>query len=145
MSLRSAMLRPSSSSTPGKRSVLVYMNFPRGHWPQIASTTPLERINREIKRSAGVVGIFPNGDAMVRLAGALMRETNDEWAVARRCMSLETLARATTARSRRRAARRGRLNRHRQLSEGRRSDATVRDTTTRGDPGAGSSPRDAMG
>lgn len=75
--------------------VLPYLDFPREHWPQIASTNPLERVNREIKRRADVIGIFPNDDAIVRLVGALMLETNDEWAVARRYMSLETLARVT--------------------------------------------------
>jgi transposase-like protein len=75
--------------------VLAYMSFPREHWAQIASTNPIERVNREIKRRADVVGIFPNDDAIVRLVGALMLETNDEWAVARRYMSLETLARVT--------------------------------------------------
>jgi putative transposase len=75
--------------------VLSYMDFPREHWPQIASTNPLERVNREIKRRADVVGIFPNDGAIVRLVGALMLETNDEWAVARRYMSLETIARVT--------------------------------------------------
>lgn len=75
--------------------VLAYMTFPREHWAQIASTNPPERVNREIKRRADVIGIFPNDDAIVRLVGALMLETNDEWAVARRYMSLETLARIT--------------------------------------------------
>jgi len=75
--------------------VLAYMDFPREHWTQIASTNPLERVNREIKRRADVVGIFPNDGAIVRLVGALMLEANDEWAVARRYMSLETLARVT--------------------------------------------------
>jgi putative transposase len=78
-----------------REDVLAYMDFPREHWPQIASTNPLERVNREIKRRADVVGIFPNDDAIVRLVGALMLETNDEWTVARRYMSLETLARVT--------------------------------------------------
>ncbi len=35
------------------------MDFPREHWPQIASTNPLERVNREIKRRSDVIGIFP--------------------------------------------------------------------------------------
>jgi putative transposase len=38
------------------------------------------------------VGIFPNKAAIVRLDGALLLEQNDEWAIQRRYMSLETLA-----------------------------------------------------
>ncbi len=54
-----------------REDVLACMDFPREHWPQIASTNPLERVNREIKRRADVVGIFPNDEAIVRLVGAL--------------------------------------------------------------------------
>jgi putative transposase len=78
-----------------REDVLAYMDFPKEHWPQLASTNPLERVNREIKRRSDVIGIFPNDAAIIRLVGALMLETNDEWAVARRYMSLETLARVT--------------------------------------------------
>ena len=61
--------------------VLAYMAFPKEHWPQIASTNPLERVNKEIKRRSDVIGIFPNAAAVIRLVGALMLEQNDEWSV----------------------------------------------------------------
>ncbi len=75
-----------------REDVLAYTTFPREHWPQISSTNPIERLNGEIKRRTNVVGIFPNDRAIVRLVGALMLEQNDEWAVSRRYMSLESLA-----------------------------------------------------
>jgi putative transposase len=75
-----------------REDVLTYMDYPKEHWAQIASTNPLERVNKEIKRRADVVGIFPNDEAIVRLVGALMLEQSDEWAVSRRYFSLESLA-----------------------------------------------------
>jgi len=71
--------------------VLAYKTFPESHWRQIHSTNPLERLNKEIKRRTNVVGIFPNEAAITRLVGALMLEHNDEWAVTRRYMTLETV------------------------------------------------------
>lgn len=76
-----------------REDVLSYMDYPKEHWAQIASTNPLERLNKEIKRRADVVGIFPNDKAIIRLVGALMLEQSDEWAVSRRYFSLESLAR----------------------------------------------------
>src|SRR5215212_698578 len=91
--LREKQPKLSAMMDASREDVLAYMDFPREHWPQIASTNPLERIDKEIKRRADVVGIFPNDEAAIRLVGALMLETNDEWAVARRYMGLEALAR----------------------------------------------------
>ena len=54
------------------------MTFPEQHRVKLHSTNPLERLNKEVKRRADVIGIFPNEEAIIRLVGALMLETNDE-------------------------------------------------------------------
>ena len=36
--------------------------------------------------------IFPNEDAITRLAGAILLEHNDEWAIGMRYMTLESIA-----------------------------------------------------
>jgi transposase-like protein len=74
-----------------EEELLAFMSFPAEHWPKLRSTNPLERVNREIGRRSDVVGIYPNDAALVRLAGALLIEQNDEWLVSRRYLSAESL------------------------------------------------------
>ncbi len=67
--LRERFPRLSKPMEEAGHDVLAYMAFPKEHWTQIHSTNPIER-----------------------LAGALLLEQNDEWAICRRYMTLETLA-----------------------------------------------------
>ena len=90
--LRERFPRVAALMDEAEHDVLAYMAFHKSHWPQIRSTNPIERINREVKRRTNVVSIFPNEAAIVRLVGAILLEQNDEWAVSRRYMSLETMA-----------------------------------------------------
>jgi transposase-like protein len=72
--------------------VLAFMAFPRANWSKLHSTNPIERLNKEVKRRADVVGIFPNEASIRRLVGAVLLERNDEWQLQHRYMSLETMA-----------------------------------------------------
>ena len=88
--------------------VLTFMSFPKSLPPRRRGTIGRRSIrptrsNASMAKSsaapkpapaqAGVVGIFPNEAAIVRLVGAILLEQNNEWAVQRaRYMTLETIA-----------------------------------------------------
>lgn len=70
--------------------------FPREHWTKIWSNNPIERLNREIKRRADVVQVFPDSDSVTRLIGSVLLEQHEEWQYGeRRYLSQTSLQRLT--------------------------------------------------
>ena len=71
--------------------ILAFTAFPERLWPQIWSNNPNERLNRAFRRRKESVGIFPDGDAIVRFVGAVLVEQTDEWAEGRRYLGWTSL------------------------------------------------------
>jgi putative transposase len=79
-----------------EHDVLAYMGFPAQHRVKLHSTNPLERLNKEVKRRADVVGIIPSEQSILRLIGAVLLEANDEWQLQHRYMQVEAMAELLT-------------------------------------------------
>ena len=92
-SLRERFPKAAALLLEASEDILAHMHFPAEHRRRLHSTNTLERLHREVKRRTGVVGIFPDRASLVRLAGMLLAEQDDEWQVTdRRYFSAESMA-----------------------------------------------------
>lgn len=58
---------------------LAVFGVPAAHRRKIRTNNCLERLNRELKRRTRVASVFPNEASLLRLATALLMETDEEW------------------------------------------------------------------
>ena len=49
----------------------------------------MERINRELKRRTRIVGAFPYDQSLLRLAGSILKDINEEWITGKRDLLMD--------------------------------------------------------
>lgn len=74
---------------------LTYYEVPPAHRHVVSSLKGLAPLQRELRQSLQLVGIFPHRQAVLRLAGTILQEISDEWAA--RPARLKRRARAGAA------------------------------------------------
>lgn len=89
--LRSRFPKAAALMDEAEEDVLAYFVYPASHRVKLHSTNTLERLNKEVKRRANVVGIFPNEASILRLIGAVLMEQNEEWQLQHRYMPQHTM------------------------------------------------------
>ena len=77
--------------------ILAFTAFPVAHWQKLWSNNPQERLNREIRRRRacprkGTWWAFSPTGYRRRLVGAVLAEQHDEWAEARRYLTIPNAA-----------------------------------------------------
>jgi len=69
---------------------LTVFDFPVEHRRRLRTNNGLERLNREIKRRTRVATLFPNEASLLRLATAVLMETDEEWQSEKRYLTQVT-------------------------------------------------------
>ena len=69
---------------------LTIFDFPVKHRRRLRTNNMLERLNRELKRRTRVATLFPNEASLLRLATAVLMETDEEWQTQKRYLSMKT-------------------------------------------------------
>jgi putative transposase len=66
-----------------------YKAFPKAHWKRIRTTNGVERINKELKRRTRVAGAYPSDQSLIRVAGSIVMDINEEWITGKRYLSMD--------------------------------------------------------
>ncbi|MDH2908990.1 MAG: transposase, partial [Candidatus Eremiobacteraeota bacterium] len=75
----------------GITDALAFLAFPIEHHRKIATTNPIEHLNREIRRRTRSIGIFPSETSALRIITMILIEQREDWMTERRYMSPESL------------------------------------------------------
>jgi putative transposase len=74
---------------------LTVMAFPLTQRRKLRTNNMLERLNRELKRRTRVATLFPNAASLLRLATAVLMETDEEWQTEKRYLPKPTTSTAS--------------------------------------------------
>ncbi|MCX6678520.1 MAG: IS256 family transposase [Methanothrix sp.] len=66
-----------------------YKAYPKAHWKRLRTTNVIERINKELKRRSRPVGAFPSDKSLMRLAGCILININEEWVTGKKYLSMD--------------------------------------------------------
>ena len=75
----------------GIADALAFLAFPIEHHRKIATSNPIEHLNREIRRRTRSIGIFPSVDSALRIITMILIEQSEDWMTGKRYMSPESL------------------------------------------------------
>lgn len=77
--LRSSCPDVADMLTAAEADLTAFTGMPVEHWQKIRSNNPIGGLNRDIKRRADVVQVFPDRASVTRLIGAVLPEQHEGW------------------------------------------------------------------
>ena len=68
----------------GFESAMTVFCLPESVRRLVRTSNYIERLNKELKRRSNAIGVFPNGDSIIRLMGSLLLEYHEKFQAKRR-------------------------------------------------------------
>ena len=62
--------------------------LPQKHRRRMATTNPVENLNKQIKRRTRVASLFPNEASLLRLVSAIVMEISEDWETGKRYLNM---------------------------------------------------------